>query len=107
MLSKLVGNEDESSEGETTGNESTGVPAMSTGVPQEPIGNESTGVPAEITDTTGVQEYESIGVSNDEDITEAPNETADEEPLNDDAVNEAVTAGVDNDNDDDDDTSKK
>jgi hypothetical protein len=78
MLSELVGKEDEASEEETTDNKSTGVPAESTGVPQEPIGNESTGVLAESTDTTGVQEYESPGVSNDDDITEAPNETADD-----------------------------
>jgi hypothetical protein len=56
MLSDLVGNDDEASEEETTDNESTGVPAGSTGVPQEPIGNESTGVLAESTDITEVQE---------------------------------------------------
>jgi hypothetical protein len=78
MLSELVGNEDEDSEEETTGNESTGVPAESTGVSQEPIGNKSTGVPAKSTEITGVQEYESPGVSSDRDSTEAPNETADD-----------------------------
>jgi hypothetical protein len=78
MLSELVGNEDEASEEETTDNESTGVPAESTGVPQEPIGNESTGVLAESTDIKGVQEYENSGVSSDDDSTEAPNETADD-----------------------------
>jgi hypothetical protein len=45
-------------------------------VPQEPIGNKSTGVLTESTDITGVQEYESPGVSSDDDSTEAPNETA-------------------------------
>jgi hypothetical protein len=58
------------------------VPAEGTGVPllqpQEPIGNESTGVPAESTDITGVQEYESPGVSSDDDSTESPNDTADD-----------------------------
>jgi hypothetical protein len=81
LLGELVGNEDESSEGETTGNESTGVPAESTGVlteEQEPTGNESTGVPAESIDTTEVQDYESPGVSSDEDSIDAPDETADD-----------------------------
>jgi hypothetical protein len=71
MLSELMGNDNETSEEETTDNESTGVPAGSTGVAQEPIGNESTGVLAK---STG---YESLGVSSDDDSTEAPNETAD------------------------------
>jgi hypothetical protein len=77
-LSELVGNDDEASEEETTDNESTGVPAGSTGVQQEPIGNESTGVLTECTDITGVQDYKITGVSIDDDSTEAPNETADD-----------------------------
>jgi hypothetical protein len=55
------------------------VPDESTGVlTEEPTGKESTGVPAESTDITEVQEYESPGVSSDEDSKEAPNETADD-----------------------------
>jgi hypothetical protein len=74
LLGELVGNEDEASEGETTGNESTGVLTEE----QEPTGNESAGVPAESIDITEVQDYESPGVSSDEDSIDAPGETADD-----------------------------
>jgi hypothetical protein len=71
------------SEEETTGNESTGVPVEITGVhTEETTGNESTGVPAESTgvptESTEVQDYESPGMASDEDSPEAPNEITDD-----------------------------
>jgi hypothetical protein len=106
MLGELVGNEDEASEGEITGTESTGVPAESTGVlteEQEPIGNESTGVPVESTNTTGVQDYESPGVPSGEDRIEAPNETADDATGERENTDEEPDAASDVSNEDEDD----